>query len=233
MRYYLKCKLNPVEKDRLAKGIKFGSLASGKIFYEGMQSALRSATIDEDDVVHFIEICYCLEGGLYPMAMEIPVLNEYFENISEVKDARFRDQCTMECEFCDCTRNIKMPGKPLIDEFNTLMKSQPYHDNFIDVGRIKLNRKKQKEGVYALKSLCNDNSHDKLKSIFAGAAISGLFAIFHDGTDYFRIKNVPDNAKSREILRTLGLEVYDSVDSIKSSARSSSLASSDKRSNIV
>ena len=89
----LKCKLNPVEKDRLAKEIKFGSLASGKVFYEGMQSALRSATIDENDVVRFIEICYCLEGGLYPMAMEIPVLNEYFENISEVKDARFRDQC--------------------------------------------------------------------------------------------------------------------------------------------
>ncbi len=232
VRYYLKCKLNPVEKDRLAKGIKCGSIASGKIFYEGMQSALRNATIDEDDVVHFIEICYCLEGGLYPMAMEIPVLNEYFENISEVRDARFRDQCTMECEFCDCTRNIKLPGKPLMDELNTLMKNQSYHDNFIDIGRIKLNRKKQKEGVYALKSLSNDKSYSKLKSIFAGAAISGLFAIFHDGTDYFRIKNMPDNPESREILRTLGLELYDSVDSIKSSARSS-LASSDKRSNVV
>ena len=232
VRYYLKCKLNPVEKDRLAKGIKCGSIASGKIFYEGMQSALRNATIDEDDVVHFIEICYCLEGGLYPMAMEIPVLNEYFENVSEVRDTHFRDQCTMECEFCDCTRNIKLPGKPLMDELNTLMKSQSYHDNFIDIGRIKLNRKKQKEGVYALKSLSNDKSYSKLKSIFAGAAISGLFAIFHDGTDYFRIKNIQNNAESCEILRSLGLEVYDNVDSIKSSARSS-LASSDKRSNVV
>ncbi|MGC1928492.1 MAG: hypothetical protein WA667_05915 [Candidatus Nitrosopolaris sp.] len=63
-----------------------------------MQSALRSATIDEGDVVHFIEIRYRLEGGLYPMPMEIPVLNEYFENVSEVRDGRFRDQCTMECE---------------------------------------------------------------------------------------------------------------------------------------
>jgi hypothetical protein len=53
-----------------------------------MQSALRSATIDEDDVVHFIEICYRLECGLYPMAMEIPVLNEYFENVSEVRGNR-------------------------------------------------------------------------------------------------------------------------------------------------
>ncbi|MGB6670824.1 MAG: hypothetical protein WBE34_00175, partial [Candidatus Nitrosopolaris sp.] len=155
-------------------------MASGKIFYEGMQSALRNATIDEDDVVHFIEICYCLEGGLYPMAMEIPVLNEYFENVSEVKDVRFRNQCTMECEFCDCTRNIKLPGKSLMDELGSLMTSQPYYDipttNFIDIGRIKLNRKKQKEGVYALKSLCNDTSYNKLKPIFTGAAISGLFA---------------------------------------------------------
>jgi len=72
-----------------------------------------------------------------------------------------------------------------------------------------------------------------VESIFAGAASYGLFAIFHDGSDYFRIKNIPDNVKSREILRTLGLEVYDNVDCIKSSARSSSLASKDKRSNVV
>ena len=128
---------------------------------------------------------------------------------------------------------MKLPGKPLMDELSTSVKSQPYRDtrstNFIDIGRIRLNRKKQKEGIYGLKSLCND----KLKPIFAGAAISGLFAIFQDGTDYFRIKNIPDNAESREILRSVGLEVYDSVDSIKSSARSSSLVSSDKRSNVV
>ncbi len=123
-----------------------------------------------------------------------------------------------------------------MDELSTSVTSQPYLDihstNFLDIGRIRLNRKKQKEGVYALKSLCNDNSN-KLKPIFAGAAISGLFAIFRDGTDYFRIKNIPDNAESREILRSVGLEIYDSVDSIKSTARSSSLASSDKRSNVV
>jgi hypothetical protein len=126
-----------------------------------------------------------------------------------------------------------------MDELSTLLTSQPCRDirstNFIDIGRIKVNRKKQKGGIYALKSLCNNNnnSYNKLESIFVGAAISGLFAIFHDGTDYFRIKNIPDNAESREILRSLGLEVYDNVDSIKSSARSSSLASSDKRSNVV
>ena len=115
MRYLVKCKLNSDKerRDRLGRDIESGSLARGKIFYEGMQAALRDATIDENNEVHFIETCYCLEGGLYPMAMEIPVLNQYFASVSKVKDARFRDQCTMECEFCDCTRSIKLPGKTI------------------------------------------------------------------------------------------------------------------------
>jgi hypothetical protein len=228
VRYLVKCKLNPDGKDRLAKDIKSDSLARGKIFYEGMQSALRKATIDENNEVHFIEICYCLEGGLYPMAMEIPVLNQYFASVSEVKDARFRDQCTMECEFCDCTRNTKLPGKPLMEELNIISKE----GYFIDMGRLKLNRKKQQEGIVALKSLY-DNNRGNLKAIFAGAAISGLFTIFHDGTDYFRIKNIPDTNESRLLLQDLGLEVYSSVDSIKSTAKNSSLAANDNRSNVV
>ena len=65
MRYYIKCKLNTDEKQRLTESIKSGSLARGKIFYEGMQTALREGTIDENNIVHFVEICYCLEGGLY------------------------------------------------------------------------------------------------------------------------------------------------------------------------
>ena len=213
MRYYIKCKLNPEAKDRLADSIKYGSLAHGNVFYEGMQTALREGTIDENDIVHFVEICYCLEGGLYPMAMEIPVLNKYFDDVIEVKDARLRDQCTMECEFCDCTRNIKLPGKSLANELNiNKVKEEEEQlggdgdngDNgFLDIGRIRLNRKKQKEGLEGLKSLSADNgngdNNSKIKPIFAGAAISGLFAIFHDGDNYFRIKNVPDNKKSRHL----------------------------------
>src|SRR5205809_6888609 len=103
VRYLVKCKLNSNEKDKLAKDIKSGPLARGNIFYEGMQAVLRNATVVGTDIVHFIEICYCLEGGLYPMAMEIPVLNEYFESISEIRDARLRDQCLMAGDFRDCT----------------------------------------------------------------------------------------------------------------------------------
>jgi hypothetical protein len=230
VRYLVKCKLSSNEKDRLFKDLKSGSLARKKIFYEGMQAALRGVTIDENNVVQFIEVCYCLEGGLYSMAMEIPVLNQYFENVSEVKDARFRNQCTMECEFCDCTRSIKLPGKQLMNELN-IGQGANRNDEFMDMDRIKLNRKKQKEGIHALKTLL-DNDNRNLKPIFAGAAISGLFAIFYDGTEYFRVKNIPDNNESRLMLRDLGLELYSNVDSIKSTAISS-LAGSDTRSNVV
>src|SRR6185312_5817864 len=215
MRYYIKCKLNPEAKDRLADSIKSGSLAHGNVFYEGMQTALREGTIDENDIVHFIEICYCLEGGLYPMAMEIPVLNKYFDDVIEVKDGCLRDRCTMECEFCDCTCNITLLGKSLANELNiNKIKEEEEQlggdddDGFVNIGRIRLNKKKQKEGLEGLKSLFADNSNggnnSKIKPIFAGAAISGLFAIFHDGDNYFRIKNVPDNKKSRHLLYDLG-----------------------------
>lgn len=232
MRYYIKCKMNPREKQRLTEAIESGSLAKGKIFYEGMQTALREGTIDENDIVHFVEICYCLEGGLYPMAMEIPTLKEYFDNIIEVKDARLRDQCTMECEFCDCTRSIKLPGRSLSDELD-ISKEELGNSNseFIDIGRLKLNRRKQQEGIESLRNLL-DNGDANVKPIFAGAAISGLFAIFHDGSDYFRIKNISDNEEARKLLKSIGLEASGTVPSIKQTAKSS-LAKSDKRSNIV
>ena len=150
MRYYIKCKLNPKSREKLANSINSGNLAKGKIFYEGMQAALRTATVDETDTVHFIEACYCLEGGLYPMAMEIPTLKEYFESVEEVRDARFREKCTMECEACDCTRAIKLPGMPLVKKLNIrnddLDRKEISRTKFIDYGRLELKRTKTKTG---------------------------------------------------------------------------------------
>jgi len=232
MRYYIKYKLNPTQRQQLREGIKSMSLAKGKIFYEGMQTALREGTIDDNDIVHFVEICYCLEGGLYPMAMEIPTLKEYFDNIVEVKDARLRDQCTMECEFCDRTRSIKLPGKSLSDELDITKEESRKNDNkFVDIGRLKLNRRKQQEGIESLRNLLY-NSNYNIKPVFAGAAISGLFAIFYDGEDFFRIKNISESEEARKLLEGVGLDVYDTISSIKQAARNS-LAKSDKRSNVV
>jgi hypothetical protein len=232
MRYYIKCKLNPAQKQRLKEGIRSGSLAKDKIFYERMQIALREGSIDENNIVHFVEICYCLEGGLYPMAMEIPTLKEYFDKIVEVKDARLRAQCTMECESCDCTRSIKLPGKSLADELDISQeKSRKHNSNFVDLGRLKLNRRKQLEGLGSLINLLN-NGDTNVKPIFAGAAISGLFAIFYDGKEFFRIKNISESIDAHKLLKGVGLDVNDTVSAVKRAARNS-LARSDKRSNIV
>ena len=234
MRYYLKCKLNPKDKARLADSIRLGTLAKGKIFYEGMQAALREATVDDTDTVHFVEVCYCLEGGLYPMAMELPTLERYFDSIVEVKDARFRDKCTMECEARDCTRAIKLPGKPLIDRLNLVIdvqKGESDNTRFTDFGRVVLNRSKQREGIDALRNVVNESESSKIKPVIAGAAISGLYAVFFDG-EYFRIKNIPDSYEAREIFEKLGLDIDDSVQSVKENAKHS-LAGNDKYSNVV
>lgn len=235
MRYYVKCKLNSQARERLANSIRSGNLAKGQVFYEGMHAALRGATIDDMDIVHFVEVCYCLEGGLYPMAMESPTLREYFDSIVEVKDARFRDKCTMECEACDCTRAIKLPGKPLIEKLNlvkdVLQERKIDSTRFLDIGRIVLNRRKQRQGIDALKNIVYECTSSKIKPIIAGAAISGLFAIFYDG-EYFRIKNIPDTNEARQIFDKLGLSISDSVQSVKQNTKQS-LAGSDTYSNIV
>ena len=235
MRYYVKCKLNSQAREKLANSIRSGNLAKGQVFYEGMHAALRGATIDDMDIVHFIEVCYCLEGGLYPMAMESPTLREYFDLILEVKDARFRDKCTMECEACDCTRAIKLPGKPLIEKLNlvkdVLQERKIDSTRFLDIGRIVLNRRKQRQGIDALKNIVYECTSSKIKPIIAEAAISGLFAIFYDG-EYFRIKNIPDTNEARQIFDKLGLSISDSVQSVKQNTKQS-LAGSDTYSNIV
>ena len=217
--------------------MKSGNLAKGKIFYEGMQAALRAATIDETDTVHFVETCYCLEGGLYPMAMEIPTLKNYFESIEQVADARFREKCTMECEACDCTRAIKLPGMPLVKKLNlgdiNSDKKEKERTEFIDYGRIELKRQKQRQGIDALNKVVDECLSSKIRPVMAGAAISGLFAIFYDDKgEYFRIKNIPDTKLARHILDKLGLSIYNSVESVKEIAKGS-LTGSDKYSNIV
>ena len=101
------------------------------------------------------------------MTMEIPNLEEYIDDIIEVKYARLRDECTMECEFCDCTRDIKLPGKSLVDELN-IPQEESMNDggNFVDKGRLKLNRKKQSKGLGSLINLLS-NGNINVKPIFA------------------------------------------------------------------
>ena len=99
-------------------------------------------------------------------------------------------------------------------------REEAYNDDnkFVDIGRLKLNRKKQQVGIESLTNLLHNGS-DSIKPIFAGGAISGLFAIFYDGVDFFRIKNIIDSKEAHELLESVGLEVYDSVTSIKQGSK--------------
>jgi hypothetical protein len=68
---------------------------------------------------------------------------------------------------------MKLPGKPLLDELHIKTREEEDNndkeriDNFIDIGRMKLNRKKQKEGLGRLRSIIhaddNDNNNNILK----------------------------------------------------------------------
>jgi hypothetical protein len=62
----------------------------------------------------------------------------------------------------DCTRGIRLPGKSLIKE-SELDKAVEFKiDTFLMIGRIKLNRKKQKSGIeglrYTFGIFSNENS---------------------------------------------------------------------------
>jgi hypothetical protein len=141
----------------------------------------------------------------------------------------------MECETCDCTRVIKLPGKPLKQNLNLanneLHKKDGNIMRFTDFGRVLLNRRKQIVGIESLRKISIECASSKIKPIMAGAAISGLFAIFYDG-DYFRIKNIPDTDEARQIFEKLGLSFSDSVQTAKRNAKES-LAGNDTYSNIV
>src|SRR5205085_5206410 len=133
----------------------------------------------------------------------------------------------------------KLPGKSLLDELHINRREEEDDDEFtfLDIGRIKLNRRKQREGLEELKSIGNNNNiQERIKPIFAGAAISGLFVIFYnkEDHDYFRIKNILDSREARQVLSNIfNLRINDSTENIKTLAARSSLAQSDKRSNVV
>ena len=77
----------------------------------------------------------------------------------------------------------------------------------------------------------NECNLEGIKPVMAGAAISGLFVIFQDN-EFFRVKNIPDTREARQLISEMGLVLNDTVEIVKTQARSS-LARSDRRSNIV
>ena len=92
--------------------------------------------------------------------------SQYFNDI-KVKHVRIREECTIECGFCDCTRIIKLPSKSLMHKESQMNKEVTNNGNvkeediicsFIEIGRVKMNRMKQRTGMQGVKILffcCN------------------------------------------------------------------------------
>ena len=97
---------------------------------------------------------------------------------------------------------------PLVKKLNLedddISKKEISRTEFIDYGRVELKRQKQRQGIDALKKVIDECLSSKIKPVIAGAAISGLFAIFYDDNgEYFRIKNIPDTNEACHILDSL------------------------------
>lgn len=226
MRYHISGKIRPGKKKTLTEDVRIGSVAEGAIFHGGMMAGLRHATMDEEGRVHFIEVCYCLESGLEPMQMELPYLEDYFDAL-KVKDARRRKKCTMECEACDCTRTYRLPGSSLADRLG--LNPEALDGDFIDPGRIPLNRKRQGIGIQGLRDALRSGA----EAWFGDAAVKGLYALFRDREEWFRVKEVPDTKEARALLRKSGLTGLGSVEGARRAAKRNSVAERDDKSNIV
>lgn len=225
MRYHISGKIRAGKKQDLTKDLCNGTVAENTIFHGGMMAGLRSATVDEEERVHFIEVCYCLESGLDPMQIEVPHLEDYFGEIT-VKDARRRKKCTMECEGCDCTRTYRLPGVSIFDRLD--LQKNNFDSDYIDPGRISLNRKRQLCGIEGLRMALNSAAE-----VFeGGTTINGFYVIFSDGDEFFRVKEIPDTQSIRSMLQQIGLAGLISVKSMRRSALNS-LAARDCKSNIT
>ena len=74
----------------------------------------------------------------------------------------------------------------------TYTETETKRDSFVDIGRIRLNRKKQGTGTPGSRNVMEKlKDGNRVKPMFAAAAISELFAIFYDydydDGDYLRI----------------------------------------------
>ena len=76
----------------------------------------------------------------------------------------------MECEACDCTRAIKLPRKSLVDKLDIQKEEFSGLSNnisLVDMGRIHLNRRKQREGIEALRYVFNECNLEGIKPVMA------------------------------------------------------------------
>jgi hypothetical protein len=114
MRYLVKARLKPGQKEQLRQAIEAGTLGAGSIAGGEYLRNMHNARHLEDGTTRWVEVCYCPT----PLQEERPYWEEYFELV-QVKDAHDRRRCRdlngeewWACSTCDCTERLeaKMEG---------------------------------------------------------------------------------------------------------------------------
>lgn len=124
MRYLVKARLKPGQGRDLLHAIRDESLGRGSVAGDEYLCNMKSARVDDDGTVHWVEVCYCST----PLAEERPYWEEYFALLS-VKDAHARRNCRdlngtepWACSDCDCTRKLEAKlgarGQRFIESLN-------------------------------------------------------------------------------------------------------------------
>jgi hypothetical protein len=121
MRYIVKARVKPGQKDGLLKAIDNRQLGKGSIAGDEYLRNMGEARTSGDEVARWVEVCFCAT----PLAEERPYWEEYFE-LLEVKGAHPRRKCRdlngeepWACSSCDCTKRLeerlRSYGKPFVD----------------------------------------------------------------------------------------------------------------------
>jgi hypothetical protein len=120
MRYLVKARLLPGQRNALFKAICKGSLGAGSIAGDEYLRDMHQARELADGTVRWLEVCFCPT----PLQEERLYWEEYFELV-QIQDAHDRRRCRdisgeeyWACSHCDCTQRLeeKMEkwGKPLL-----------------------------------------------------------------------------------------------------------------------
>ena len=109
MRYLVKARVKPGQKQPLLDAIANKTLGRGSIAGDEYQHDMKQARIDPAGVATWVETCFCDP----PLEEERPHWEKYFELLT-VKDAHSRRNCRHEngtkswaCCDCDCTAKLE------------------------------------------------------------------------------------------------------------------------------
>lgn len=110
MRYLVRAKVKPEQRDALLHAIDQGTLGAGSIAGEEYLRNMDEARVGDDGVVRWVEVCYCPT----PLEEERPYWEDFFDLV-KVQDAHARKNCRDEngtepwaCGDCDCTLKLEV-----------------------------------------------------------------------------------------------------------------------------